>query len=243
MKKTEDPRNLFTLIELLVVIAIIAILASLLLPALSQARNRAKDAKCLNNLKQIGMGLITYTQDARGIFPVYWDSDRPELNVYSTLEYRILRSFNVKIDSSLRGAGRLLEFGYLSSAGVLQCPRMESLESGTVFYDMRRINDTFSSSSLRSGYAFVPCKLSDADNSTVKSKELFPYRLTTPSAVMALDNIQGDISSRSHRAPEGVNVLWQDGSVGFRRFRRSVSYAFYYLTQAYRELDRNQSTR
>lgn len=63
-------KNRFTLIELLVVIAIIAILASIMLPALNQARDFARGAVCLNNLKQIGTGCIMYYDDDKGFFPI-----------------------------------------------------------------------------------------------------------------------------------------------------------------------------
>lgn len=79
-KKTMSQKSLFTLIELLIVIAIIAILASMLLPALSKAKEMAKKTVCINNQKQIMLALLDYTDTYYGFFPV---SARGSINTSS----------------------------------------------------------------------------------------------------------------------------------------------------------------
>lgn len=63
-------RRAFTLIELLVVIAIIALLAAILFPVFAQARENARKSSCINNIKQIGLGFLQYTQDYDELYPL-----------------------------------------------------------------------------------------------------------------------------------------------------------------------------
>jgi prepilin-type N-terminal cleavage/methylation domain-containing protein/prepilin-type processing-associated H-X9-DG protein len=72
---THHCRRAFTLIELLVVIAIIAILAAILFPVFARARENARRASCMSNMKQIGLGTMQYVQDYDGRYPPNFPRD------------------------------------------------------------------------------------------------------------------------------------------------------------------------
>ncbi|MEO7718762.1 MAG: DUF1559 domain-containing protein [Capsulimonas sp.] len=83
----------FTLIELLVVIAIIAILAAILFPVFAKAREKARQISCLSNLKQLGLGMMQYTQDSDESFPR--SNCPPDRDNWAQVIYPYVKSTNV----------------------------------------------------------------------------------------------------------------------------------------------------
>jgi len=86
----------FTLIELLVVIAIIAILAAILFPVFAQAREKAREITCVSNCKQIGLGILQYTQDFDGLIPqMRSDGDGTESYIVAARLQPYVKNFGI----------------------------------------------------------------------------------------------------------------------------------------------------
>jgi prepilin-type N-terminal cleavage/methylation domain-containing protein/prepilin-type processing-associated H-X9-DG protein len=120
----------FTLVELLVVIAIVGIMASLLLPALSQAKSRAQTIACLNNLKQLQLCWHLYAHDNDDVIPpnnfVYFVTMGSTNNTLGEDEMTWCRGLAPLDTNEITSATSLL-FAYNQNAAIYHCPADHSV--------------------------------------------------------------------------------------------------------------------
>jgi len=184
----------FTLIELLVVIAIIAILAAILFPVFAKVREKARQTSCLSNEKQLGLGMIQYTQDN--------DEQIPIRNAHPSGPPADLQNSG--------WAGRI--YPYVKSTGVYVCPDDTAGVTSSYMFNI----------SFQSG--FSNCSSWTAPASTVLLAETVggpTYDVTSPSETtsprMYVDVGAPDSGGKSATGPLGgraFNSTWQASTTG-----------------------------
>ena len=168
------------MIELLVVIAIIAILASLLLPALSQSKERALRSNCLSNIRQQAVALTLYANDFDDLLPI-----RSAFCYALSPDNKIPR-YETQAIEYLTGLGKLYP-SYIPNAKVFYCPSLKTKESINIQYDGPYgwknnfpLHTTGGNNGINSGYIYLfdstfhkPVRLGDINNDAVSS-DFFP---------------------------------------------------------------------
>lgn len=198
--KTKKTRNLFiindfTLIELLVVIAIIAILAAMLLPALNQAREKAKGLSCINNLKQLGTTFALYIDDNDGHFP-HCGKNSSNIPTWDTLILPYCTNTRSKASSSAKMFG--CPSDTIKRTSAYTAKRSYGLNSGRTMNDNRFLGIANTTKSIKITMIPQPTKML-----------VLVDRVTASSTVIGTDSRQNVTCSASSSTPTNEQVSFR----------------------------------